>query len=77
MSVDGVAKRGPEGGRIIITLEYTVPRNYWPEYAKSGKKAITDAIDCLRLIQRDYENGELSLEELIDGADGIDVQVGK
>jgi hypothetical protein len=57
----------------VITLEYGVPRNYWPEYAKSGRTVITDAVDCLRLNVKDYENGELSLAELIDGADAISV----
>lgn len=73
MTVHGVKKRSPEQGRIVITLEYTVARGSWPVYAAEGKTAITDAVDCLRLNVKDYDNGVLSLDELIDGADSVEV----
>ncbi|AAN01693.1 hypothetical protein FDI14_gp077 [Mycobacterium phage SirDuracell] len=78
MSVDGVAKRGPEKGRIVITLETTIPRAVWPRY-KERLGYVSDAIDCLRVDVQDYKDGYISLEELIALADdgGISVQVGK
>ncbi|ASR86981.1 hypothetical protein SEA_NICHOLAS_53 [Mycobacterium phage Nicholas] len=74
---EGVKKRSPEQGRIVITLEYDVPKSYWHQYAESRKATITDAVDCLRLNVEDYEAGELSLAELIDGASEISVNATK
>ncbi|ALA06570.1 hypothetical protein SEA_LUMOS_55 [Mycobacterium phage Lumos] len=77
MTVDGVKKRSPEQGRIVITLEYDVPRSYWHQYAEGRKITVTDAVDCLRLNVQDWEAGELSLAELIDGASEISVTATK
>lgn len=71
MTVDGVSKRAPEQGRIVITLECTMPRKYWPLYSETV--TVTDAVDCLRQNVVDYENGELTLEDLIDMADNVTV----
>ena len=67
--MDGVDKRSPERGRIVITLEYTVPREYWPHY--DGTPG--DAVDCLRQTVKNHHDGELSILELIDGADSVDI----
>ncbi|AEK07586.1 hypothetical protein SEQ_HALENA_51 [Mycobacterium phage Halena] len=73
---EGVAKRGPEGGRIVLTLEYKIPRADWPLY-RNGGAPITDAIDCLRQLVRDCEAGNLTYQDLIDGAEGVDLYIGK
>lgn len=70
-------KRTPEEGRIVITLDCTVPRNYWANYSEEHKATITDAVDCLRIDVKNYEDGILSLAELIDGADAISVTATK
>ncbi|QFG10283.1 hypothetical protein J4U00_gp054 [Mycobacterium phage DyoEdafos] len=72
-----VKKRTPEQGRIVITLEYTMPRTYWSEYADDGKRIITDAVDCLRQNVQDWKDGALSLGDLIQGADEIHVEATK
>lgn len=74
---DGVRKRSPEEGRIVITLECKVPRNYWGGYTEENKVTVTDAVDCLRIDVKNYEAGVLSLAELIDGADAISVTATK
>lgn len=74
---DGVMKRTPEQGRIVITLNYTVPRHLWAAYSAENKVTVTDAVDCLRLNVKDFNNGILSLEELVDGADAVEVDATK
>ena len=74
---DGVMKRTPEEGRIVITLECKVDRKFWSMYSEQAKVTVTDAVDCLRIDVKNYESGELSLAELIDGADAISVTATK
>lgn len=70
---EGVVKRGPEYGRIVITLEHKVSRENWPHY----RGVIVDAVDALRQDVKDYQEGALSLADLIESAEGISVEATK